>query len=269
MRYYLDNFKRLLNEAEEKNYAPWGIMFFGNDKVLVGDDHETPVELSQELLDRVIKIAKDHGYYGEGSGVKNNSAYNELTKILGKSGAKYKGSWDDLIVSSGFIPQEEKYVYLATIFSNTAQNKRVPRLMRGVKKGDTIFDLLVREMNNHTQKGLNLDYNDLKKFLGEISEHGIDFLKLSELEATQENVQKFIDEGERLTWLKGHPDEQDPKKGWKSYPNKAGQVARRETIIRDKWIIQAGPGVYFIGCGHLKDIKNMEGGGTLIDGSRC
>lgn len=241
--------------ANAKNKAPQGVLFLSPKKVLVGDNHYDPVELSEELFDTVLSIGRSYGYYGEGIGIGHNKGVisSEIYRALKNSDAQYKGSWDDRVK----IPKEEKYVYIATVFSNPTENKRVPRLLAKVKNGDTIFDLLSREVNNHTQPGLNLDSTDLKRFLEEASEKGIDFIKLSQKPATEENLQDFIDKGEKLTW----------PSNWESYPNKAGKLARRETILRDTWLIKsAPPGVYFIGSGHLKDISKMTGE-KIIDGS--
>jgi len=242
--------KKQLKEmsAGAVNKAPQGVLFLDSNKILVGDNHHDSVELSDELFDTLLKIAKKYGYYGEGKGIGYNKGVvsSEFYKALTSSGAQYKGSWDDKVQ----IPSSEKYAYLATIFSNPTENKRVPRLMSKVKDNDTIWSLLSREMSNHTQPGLNLNISDLKKFLEEASENGIDFIQLSKKSATEKNVQDFIDKGEKLTW----------PSNWEKYPNKAGKLARKETILRDTWLIEkAPPGIYFIGSGHLKDISKMSG----------
>lgn len=239
----------ILEEVNGKNVAPQGIIFLTPNKILVGDNHYDAVELSQDLFDKVLRVGKGKGYYGEGIGIEYNRGVmaSEIYRALKDSGAEYKGSWDDRIE----IPAEERYVYLATLFSNPTENQRVPTLMKKVKEGETIFDLLSRTYDDYTQPGLGLTDSDLKRFLEEISEKGVDFLKLSQQPATEKNLQSFVDVGERLTW---------PDKDWHKYPNKAGKMARRETIIRDTWLIEKAPdGVYFIGSGHLKDIAKMTG----------
>lgn len=241
--------------ADAKNKAPQGVLFLTPKKILVGDNHYDSVELSEDLFTTLLSVGKAYGYYGEGKGIEYNKGVmsSDIYKALKDSGARYKGSWDDKVK----IPNNEKYVYIATVFSNPTENKRVPRLLSKAKDGDTIFDLLSREVNNHTQPGLNLGSTDLKKFLEEASEKGIDFIKLSQKPATEKNLQDFIDKGEKLTW----------PSNWESYPNKAGKLARRETIIRDQWLIdKAPPGIYFIGSGHLKDIAKMSGN-NIVDGS--
>jgi hypothetical protein len=102
--------------ASATNKAPQGVLFLTSNKILVGDNHHDPVELSEELFDTILKIVKIKGYYGEGIGIGYNPGVmsSEIYKALKDSGAQYKGSWDDKVN----IPKEEKYTYLATLFSN-------------------------------------------------------------------------------------------------------------------------------------------------------
>ena len=92
----LDILKEILDGT---NQAPYGIMFFGNNKVLVGDNHDNPIELSKDLQDKIVNIGKLYGYYGEGSGISNNPAVknSEVYKELVNIKAIDKKSWDDLI----------------------------------------------------------------------------------------------------------------------------------------------------------------------------
>ena len=261
----------LLKEVlEGSNKAPQGVIDFGNGKILVGDNHFDPVELSQDLVDKIVAAGKSSGYYGEGIGIEHNKGVmsSEVYKALVDAKAKYKGSWDKLIE----IPKEEKYVYLATLFSNPSENKRVPTLMKKVKKGDTIFNLLSRTFDDYTEPGLGLSAKDLEKFLKEVSQKEVDFLVLSKQQATKENLQSFIDKGENLMWGNGDgiitlPNGKEVH--YNEYSTNAGKMAKRETDIRDNWLInKAGPGVYFIGSGHLKSIAKMKGGKPVIDGSK-
>ena len=261
----------LLKEVlEGSNKAPQGVIDFGNGKILVGDNHFDPVELSQDLVDKIVAAGKSNGYYGEGKGIEHNQGVisSEVYKALIDAGADYKESWDKLIE----IPKEEKYTYLATLFSNPSENKRIPTLMKKVKKGDTIFSLLSRTFDDYTEPGLGLSANDLEKFLKEISQKEVDFLILSKQQATKENLQSFLDKGENLMWGNGDGIITLPngeKVHYNKYSTNAGKMAKRETDIRDNWLInKAGPGVYFVGSGHLESIKNMKGGKPVIDGSK-
>jgi len=261
----------LLREVlEGTNKAPQGVIDFGNGKILVGDNHHDPVELSQDIIDKVVSAGKSNGYYGEGIGIEHNKGVmsSEVYKALVDAKAKYKGSWDKKIE----IPKEEKYAYLATLFSNPSENKRVSTLMKKVKKGDTIFSLLSRTFDDYTEPGLGLSAKDLEKFLKEVSQQGVDFLALSKQPVTTKSLQDFVDKGENLMW--GNKDgiitlPNGKEVHYSSYSTNAGKMAKKETDIRDNWLInKAGAGVYFIGSGHLKSIEKMKGGKPVIDGSK-
>ena len=262
---------QLIREVlEGSNKAPQGVIDFGNGKILVGDNHYDPVELSQDLVDKIVAAGKSNGYYGEGIGIKHNKGVvsSEVYKALVDAGANYKKSWDKLVE----IPKEEKYTYLATLFSNPSENKRIPTLMKKVKKGDTIFSLLSRTFDDYTEPGLGLSAKDLERFLKEISQQEVNFLILSKQQATKENLQSFLDKGENLMWGNGDGIITLPngeKVHYNEYSTNAGKMAKRETDIRDNWLInKAGPGVYFVGSGHLKSIEKMKGGKPVIGGSK-
>jgi len=243
----------ILKEAL-RNEAPYGVLFLDPNKILVGDNHTDPMPLSKDLQDTILKVAIKYGYYGEGIGIEYNKGVtrSEIYSSLKNSGARYLGSWDDKIE----IPSSEKYAYIATLFSNPYENDTVEKIMNQVDGGETIFDTLVKTFDLWGQPGLGLTAADLKRFLQEMSEKGIDFYDWSQKIISHAELQSFIDAGDKLMW----PD------NWQEYPNKAGKLARRETIIRDNWLIQKAPkGVYFIGAGHLLDIAKMTGK-AIVDG---
>lgn len=72
----IQRIKEIMGLGTEENLsaAPWGIIFDGEDKILVGDMHQIPVELSKELEDKVVNVANQYGYYGEGIGLEHNEA---------------------------------------------------------------------------------------------------------------------------------------------------------------------------------------------------
>jgi len=245
----LDILKEIL---EGTNQAPYGLMFFGNDKVLVGDDHENPITLSKDLQDKIVNIGKKHGYYGEGSGIANNPAVtnSEIYKALVDAGAQDKKSWDDLIKP----PNKSDFLY--ALFANVKENRRLEKLLKAKQKEDTIYSLLKRTRNDWAATKGTSD-SDLDKFLKDASGN-YDFVQMSKSEATSANLKHFLKLGEKDMW----------PSNWKEYPNPSGKVARNATKFRDEWIIKSGPGVYFIGNGHLKDIAEMEGGGEIIGGKK-
>lgn len=245
----LDILKEVL---EGTNQAPYGLMFFNNNKVLVGDNHSSPIELSKDLQDKIVNIGKQYGYYGEGSGISNNPAVknSEVYKALLNAKAKDKGSWDALIKP----PNKSDFLY--ALFANVKANHRLKKLLAAVQEGDTIYDLIQRTKNDFAAtKGTS--NSDLDKFLKDIS-GTYNFVELSKQPATKENLNNFLNKGESDMW----------PGNWKEYPNPSGKVARNATKFRDEWIIKAGPGVYFIGNGHLKDIAEMKGGGKIIGGEK-
>ena len=230
------------------NKAPYGVIFFGDDKILVGDNHENPIEFSQDLFDKILNIGKLHGYYGEGSGISNNLAVknSEIYKALVDAKAKDKGSWDKLIKT----PNKSDFLY--AIFANVKANKRLKKLLAATSKGDTIYDILQKTRNDWAAtKGTSS--SDLDKFLQDAS-GTYNFKELSKELATKESLNTFLNNGENDMW----------PSNWKDYPNPSGKVTRKATKFRDEWLIKAGPGVYFVGEGHLKDIREMDGGKEII-----
>ena len=241
----IDILKEILKGIDK---APYGVIFFGNDKILVGDNHKNPIEFSQDLFDKILNIGKQHGYYGEGSGISNNPAVknSEIHKALIDAKATDKGSWDKLIKT----PNKSDFLY--AIFSNVEENKRLQQLLAATSKGDTIYNVLQKTRNDWAAtKGTSS--SDLDKFLQDAS-GTYDFIKLSKELATKESLNDFLNSGEKDMW----------PSNWEDYPNPSGKVARKATKFRDEWLIKAGPGVYFVGDGHLKDISKMDGGKKII-----
>jgi len=245
----------LIIETKENSYAPWGIIFDGENKILVGDMHQTPIELSENLEKKVISVANKYGYYGEGIGLEYNKAVTDSKFYKDLDPKMYKGSWDEKLIKSGGIKDKDKKVFLYALFSNVDENHRLEKFMKQAKEGETIFDLLVRTIPSWSAEMGQFDLNkkDLENFLTDISEDDVDFIKLSKKEVNKENLDDFLTKGEDLQW----------PENWQEYPHKAGQVARKATTLRDKFLINTGPGVYFVGAGHLKDIIQMKEGEGL------
>ena len=222
--------------------APYGVIFFGDNKILVGDNHKNPIEFSQDLFDKILNIGKLHGYYGEGSGISNNPAVknSEIYKALIDVKATDKGSWDKLIKT----PNKSDFLY--AIFSNVEENKRLQQLLAATSKEDTIYDVLKKTRNDWAATEGKRS-SDLDKFLQD-AKGTYDFKELSKELATKESLNNFLNSGEKDMW----------PSNWEDYPNPSGKVARRATKFRDEWLIKAGPGVYFVGDGHLKDISKMD-----------
>jgi len=261
----------LLTEEEQNDLIPYGIIEFpSKDKILVGDMHQTPLNLPKEWVEKIVTVANSEGYYGEGIGLEHNAAVTESNFYNLLNSKMDKGSWDTKLIESGEVPKDKEYVFLYALFSNVKQNHRLEKLLDNVDEGDTIFDVLLKTIPDWSADmgKFNLGERELKKFLEEISEGNHNFIKMSEQEATEENLSNFLNIGEQLQW----PETKENPNLWRQYPHKAGKFARTATTIRDQFLINAAPGVYFVGAGHLKDIVEMpEGkklGLKLIGGSK-
>ena len=250
--------------------APYGVIKFSDNKILVGDMHQIPIELSSNLIDEIVNVANTHGYYGEGIGLTHNEAITKSNFYDRLDPDKHMGSWDKMLANSGEIPKDKEYMFLYSLFSNPKQNHRLEMLLNNTDEGDSIFDVLLKTIPDWSAEmgQFNLGEKDLTKFLKEISERDYDFLEMSELYATKDNLSKFLDIGENLQW----PETKEDPVLWQKYPYMAGKFARESTIIRDRFLINMGPGVYFVGAGHLADIVDMpeakELGLELIGGEK-
>lgn len=238
----------------ESSSAPWGIIFDGSNKILVGDMHQIPVELSKDYQDKVVNVANTYGYYGEGIGLEYNEAITKSDFFDRLDPKKYKGSWDNVLVSSDTLSEKDKKYFLYSLFSNIKENNRLEKLTKESKEGEKIIDVLSRTIPSWSADmgKFNFGKNDVEYFLKKSSDDGgVDLLKMAkENDATEENLKTFLETGESLQW----------PENWKQYPHAAGRFARKATQIRDIFLINAGPGVYFVGAGHLKDIVDMEEG---------
>lgn len=245
--------------------VPYGVIKFGEGKWLVGDMHQMPLELPDSLTDDIVKVANQHGYYGEGIGLEHNEAITKSNFYHRLDPKKHMGSWDEMLVYGGEIPEDKEYLFLYSLFSNPEENSRLEKLLEFANDGDTIFDVLLKTIPYWSAEmgHFDLGESELKKFLVEISEGKYDFLEMSKEDANAESLSDFLDIGEKLQW----PETDEDPNLWQKYPYKAGKVAREATAIRDRFLINAGPGVYFVGAGHLKDIVQMpEGEGLKLIG---
>ena len=259
----------LLTEEEQNDPIPYGIIEFpSGDKILVGDMHQTPLDLPNEWVKKIVSVANDKGYYGEGIGLEHNGAVTESNFYHLLDPKMHIGSWDTKLLESGEVPKDKKYVFLYALFSNVKENHRLKKLLNNADEDDTIFDVLLKTIPDWSADmgKFNLGEIELKKFLEEISEGNHNFIEMVGEEATEENLSNFLNVGEQLQW----PETEENPNLWRQYPHMAGKFARIATTMRDQFLINAGPGVYFVGAGHLKDIVDMPEGKELklIGGSK-
>jgi hypothetical protein len=251
---YLKTYKLFEFNLNSK-VAPYGVIKFNDKKILVGDMHQEPLELSEDLISDILRISNEYGYYGEGIGLEYNGAITKSSFYDRLDPDKYMGSWDKKLIESGEIPKDKEYVFLYSLFSNPKENKRLENLIEYTEEGDTIFDVLLKTIPDWSaEMGIfNLGEVELNKFLSEIGEDDIDFVEMSKQESNEETLSKFLDIGEDLQW----------PENWKEYPNMAGKFARIATTMRDLFLINSTSGVYFVGAGHLSDIVTMSEDGEL------
>ena len=240
-------FKQFLYE-QKKSEAPRGVIFDGN-KVFVGKAHMEPLVLSDELVEKIKEIGDKYGYWYEGSGagdVPTTTGFNNKSK--------YEGSWDNEFQKTvkGYPPE-----YLYTIFANTNVNHQRDILLN---PSISIFDSIMKSHKKFGYfKNRELDDSTLKKFLSMCSEKDVNFLKLSELPATKENVNMFLNKGESLSW----------PKNWKEYPNNAGKVAKKVEDARNTFLLNRKTGVYFAGSGHLIELLRLDDSLKMIGGEKA
>ena len=243
----MKTFKQFISE-QKKSEAPRGVIFDGN-KVFVGKAHMEPLVLSDELVEKIKEIGDKYGYWYEGSGggdVPTTTGFNNKSK--------YEGSWDNEFQKTvkGYPPE-----YLYTIFANTNVNHQRDNLLN---PSISIFDSIMKSHKKFGYfKNRELDDSTLKKFLSMCSEKDVDFLKLSELPATKENVNMFLNKGESLSW----------PKNWKEYPNKAGKLAKKVEDARNTFILNRKTGVYFAGSGHLIELLRLDDSLKMIGGEKA
>ena len=260
----------LLNEEEQNQGIPYGIIKFSDDKILVGDMHQTPLELPNEWIKKIVNVANSRGYYGEGIGLEHNEAITKSNFYHLLDSKMNMDSWDKKLIESGEVTEDKKYVFLYSLFSNPKENHRLEMLLDNTNEGDTIFDVLLKTIPKWSAEmgQFNLGEKELTKFLEEISEENHNFVEMSKQDATQESLSNFLNVGEKLQW----PSTKENPNLWQQYPHMVGKFARVATTIRDQFLINAGPGVYFVGAGHLKDILEMpevkELGLELIGGEK-
>lgn len=242
----MKTFKQFIKE-EKESVAPQGVIFKGDKVAYVGTEHQVPVKLSNDLMNKVKSIGDKYGYWYEGTG--GDADTNAKTFGSRKS---YEGSWDD----DGFNKEIDNYPYefIYTLFSNTAVNKQKESITNPKL---SIFDSIIENQKKVSYfKDRKFTAEDLRKFLSSASEKNIDFVTLSKQPATKENVTNFIDKGEALMW----------PKNWEEYPNNAGKLAYKANRLRDEYLVKRESGVYFAGSGHLKELVKIDKSLKIIGG---
>ena len=185
----------LLIEEEQNQKIPYGIIKFSDDKILVGDMHQTPLELPDEWVKKIVNVANSKGYYGEGIGVEHNEAVTKSNFYHLLDSEMDMGSWDKKLIESAKVPKDKEYFFLYALFSNPKENHRLEMLLDNTDEGDTIFDVLLKTIPDWSAEmgKFNLGEKELTKFLEEISEGNHNFVEMSEQDANEENLSNFLD----------------------------------------------------------------------------
>ena len=213
------------------------VLFIGNDTAIVGQEHGKRLQLSDSDAGRVKAIAQQHGAWYEGNGMDK-----KLTKGIID---QYQGSWDDDLLSLKIKGYPAAFLYV--LFSNIKENDTVEGKI-GSDPDVTIFDrILDTQPSTNYFPDRRFDAETLTKFLQAVSEGEYDFVRMSQLPATERNVQQFFELGERLMW----PD------NWEEYPNRAGRVAKSVNDLRDRFLATRKQGVYVAGSDHLPAVKEF------------
>lgn len=243
----MKSFRQFLYEKPQESPAPYGVIFKSDKVAFVGREHKQPLTLTNELVGKIKDIGDKYGYWYEG----NSGDVSTTTHFSDKS--KYEGSWDHEFESTikGYPPE-----FLYTIFTNTnvnGQKKKIPN------ESKSIFDsIMALQTKIAYLKDRKFDELTLKKFLSMCNENNTDFVEMSKLPATQNNVNSFLNKGEKLMW----------PKNWVEYPNKAGKIAKKVDDMRNKFLLNRESGVYFAGSGHLVELMRLDSSLKMIGGEK-
>ena len=233
-------------QPDEQRTAPYGVIVQTNGKkIIVGDNHKTPIIVDPNTKADIERVGDAYGYYSEGTASPNlNPAYVTFKDGIQKN---WKGSWDkDLIPGN-----DHRFLY--TLFSNVddGENKQSSELTR---PGSTIIDTIVSNRNWGVYPGTAVNMQSVTKFLNQGSTPQMNLVDMAKQEATPENVKTFLGIGEKQMWdTPGTP---------------LHKLALGANEMRDQHLIRKGPGVYFAGAGHLITISQMIDK-KMIDGSRA
>ena len=222
--------------AENNSSVP-NVIFINDKAAVVGQEHGKKLKLSPDDAKKIKAIADQHGAWYEGNGMDQ-----ALTKGIIDD---YEGSWDDDLLSPAIKGYPAPFLYV--LFSNIKENDTVKGKI-GSDPDSSIFNRIL-----NTQPSTNyfpdrqFDADTLAKFLRSVSEGPYDFVQMSQAPATEQNVAKFFNLGERLMW----------PSNWEEYPNRAGRVAKSVNDLRDKFLASRKHGVYVAGSDHLIAVRNF------------
>lgn len=221
------------------------LIYESPDKVYFGVEHGETPKISPETLQKIKDIASKHGSWYEGVG----GDIKPLQSILGTQDS-YKGSWDDEFAKS---VKDYPAEYLYTLFTNIKENNQGAHL---INPRSNIFDSILNAQKNvGFFKDRNFDAETLRHFLDQASDSDTPLARWGQLPATANNVQRFLSSGEKKMW----------PNNWQEYPYNAGKLAQKAEEARNRYLLDAGPGVYVTGSDHLKELQALNKTLKIID----
>lgn len=236
----MKSFKQYISESEEVD--PEGFLFHGN-KIIVGVKHEVPIKISDsQLKTKITEHGLKYGFYYEG---KPGPDINQPNLGL-KSVDDYSGGFDEMRLQQQKKSENIKPHNLSLIFGNVNTNWD-----NGISdhfKSGTVFDGIHSWARSHFGDFVTPEH--VSGLLKAASENtGTDFLKTAKKTKATDG-KKFLKGIEKIAW----PDDWATKKRTMG-PEKLVDTETRE---RDEHLINNTPaGVYLIGSGHLKSIRNI------------
>lgn len=231
---------------EQSDPVPHGVLVYG-DKIIVGANHGDPVQIKdKQVLNHVRSVGDKHGYYYEGTG----GPIDIKQPLFGlNSKSDYKDGWDTdrskSIRKSGVQPH-----HLSIFIGNVKENWKSVREHLG--KSGTVLDGLHRCANAISDAafgGAPVSRETVEQFLRKAST-GTEknFLEIAKTTPVSQ-TKPLLHELESIAW----------PENWNSKKRTAGpeKLVDTESEERNTHILDnMGPGVYFAGSGHLKQIAD-------------
>lgn len=231
-----------LRSKRASSKAPYGVIFSKN-KAVVGVPHGQKIPMQEGIERRIRAIGDAHGYWYEGDGG-DKKAFP----------ATYKGSWDDKMAKDidGYPPE-----FLSAMFGAADMAKQI-RMVENPKRN--IFDSLLANSGELSPlKGKRFSESTLSTYLSRISDSMVDFEALAKRPATRANVERFFKTGAARTF----------PANWEKFPHKAGKVMKEFLDRRDRFLLDQKRGVYFVGAGHLLNIKKLDSRVEVVGGDKA
>jgi hypothetical protein len=239
----MKSFIQYLNES--KNDVPHGVLIHDN-KVFVGVNHGKPIRIqNQSVLDHVRGVGKKHGYFYEGDG----GPLDIKQPLFGlETKSDYKTGWDvdrnRKISKTGVRPHN-----ISILISNVKENWKTTKPIAGSQ--GTSFDGIHRIAHHILgQHGIKVSPSVTEGFLRNASKNtGTDFLKMAKTTHVSK-TKSILHHMEKIAW----PSDWSTKKRTTGPEN----LVDRESLERNTHALDhMGPGVYFAGSGHLKQIADI------------